>query len=228
MKVFFPGPYSPPQQLAWGTPARTCCCGQHLDNAGQVVFPEASCSAPLHPQGTSISGSQQIREKIWRRSAGSCRLVLLCQPSHSAEYMLNSAAGLQPTTYFSSTPNSHQWVCKQLPLYQTGWLVPSLQATGGFSTFTQPLPELWHLLRSSPSSSRGACSCCPQHENQGLAPNPTRGRIGPPCRTSAYQLVTLTDSICRESLWKMQSIIRALLIFCFCCIYSWFMALRGG
>lgn len=123
MKVFFPGPYSPPQQPAWGTPARTCCCGQHLDNAGQVVFPEASCSAPLHPQGTSISGSQQTREKIWRRSAGSCGLVLLCQPSHSAEYMLNSAAGLQPTTYFSSTLNSHQCACKQLPLHQTGCLV---------------------------------------------------------------------------------------------------------
>lgn len=62
----------------------------------------------------------------------------------------------------------------------------------------------------------------------GTGLQPTRGRIGPPCKTSAYQLVTLTDCIYRESLWKMQSIMWPLLIFCFCCIYSWFMALWGG
>lgn len=175
-----------------------------------------------------ISGSQQTRDKIWRRSAGCCRIVLLCQPSHSAEYLLNSAPGLQPTTYFSSTMNSHQWVCKQLPPHHTGWLAPSLQATGGFSMLhtafawiTAPGEEQsWQFPRS-------LLLLSPPWK-PGTGPNPTRGRIGPPGRTSTYQLVTLTDSICRESLWKMQSIIQALLIFRLCCIYSWFMALRGG
>lgn len=134
------------------------------------------------------------------------------------------------TFYFSSSLNSHQSVCKQLSLHQTGWLVPSSQATGVF--FASHTAFAWITAcakeQSSLCSSQGACSCSSPHENQRLASNSTRGRIRPPCRTSDYQLVTLTDSICRESLWKMQSIMQPLLIFCFCCIYSWFMSLQGG
>ena len=166
------------------------------------------------------------RERIWRRPAGHCRTMLLCQPSHSAEHMLYSAAGSWPTCYFSSSLNNHQWFCKQLPLHQTGGLVPPLQATRVYCT--QPLPELRRPLKRGLGSSRGASSCSPPRENQRLASNSTGGRIRPPCRASPYQLVTLTDSICRESLWKTQNIMQPLLIFCFCCIYSWFMALRGG
>lgn len=87
--------YNPPQQSVWGTPAHTCCFGQCLDSAEYIVFPAVSHTESLHPQGTSISGSQQAN-KIQRRSAGHCRIILSCQPRHSAEYMLNPAAG-QPS-----------------------------------------------------------------------------------------------------------------------------------
>lgn len=146
---------------------------------------------------------------------------------NSAEYMWNSAAGSWPASSFSSSLNSHQWVYKQLPLHQAGWYhlcrLPGLPPH-----CTQPLPELRHLLKSCLCGSQGACSCSLPHEKQRAASNSTGGRIGSPCGKRAYQLVTLTDSICGESLWKMQSIMQRLLIFCFCCIYSWFMALRGG
>lgn len=72
--------------------------GQHWVGNLSSSFP----TAPPHPQGTRIRGSQ-LANKIWRRSAGHCRIILLCQPSHSAEYMLNSAAGWGPGTSLPSS-----------------------------------------------------------------------------------------------------------------------------
>lgn len=86
---------------------------------------------------------------------------------------------------------------------------------------------LWHLLGGDLTTSREPASISPR-ENRRFASDCTARGIRLPCRTSAYQLVTLTDPICGEPLWKMQSIMQPLLIFCFCYIYLWFMALQGG
>lgn len=113
-----------------------------LDNAEQGICRAVSHTAPLSPLGTSTRGSQRCREKIWRRLAGHRRITLLCQLSHSAEYMLNSAAGLWPTFSFSSSPNSHQQARTRSPLHQTGWLVLSVRAAGASSAPHSPRQKL--------------------------------------------------------------------------------------
>lgn len=226
MKVFFPGPYSPPQQpaysctylLLWTTSGQ--CWAGGLSRS--FLLSTLASTGDKH-QGQPANQGEDLKEIS--RKLQTCIIM----PAQSFSWIhVKFSSWLAANHLFLLRPEQPPVGLQTIAPAPDRLAGTSLQAAGSFSTFIQPLPELWHLLRSSPSSSRGACSCCPQHENQGLACNPTRGRIRPPCRTSAYQLVTLTDSICRESLWKMQSIIQALLIFCFCCIYSWFMALRGG
>lgn len=137
--------------------------GQHWVGNLSSSFPHSTPACT----GSKDQGSQQANE-IWRRSAGHCRIILLCQASHSAEYMLNSAAGLGPAVSFPSSLRSQQCVCRSCPAQPGCWALSA-----------SPSPWSYSIWKCSLCSSRGASSCSLHTSTRHWPATPPEGGLAP-------------------------------------------------
>lgn len=136
--------------------------GQHWVGKSFQQFPTQ------HPCTHREQGSEAAN-KPTRRSAGHCRIILLGQPSHSAEYMLNSAAGWGPSTSFPSRLKSQQCVCRSCPAQPGCWALSAL-----------PSPCSSSIWKSTACAAAEEPPLLSPHSTRHWPPTPPEGGLGPP------------------------------------------------